>query len=175
MALNQKRLLVFAGIGLVVSGIVTILLIYQGTFASNATINPTGMGQNNGEFTLEEVHASPALVMHIHSQIEVKNSGKEIVVPAEIGIAPELWHDHSLDQFGPSRALLAPLHTHDESGTIHIESVVNRDYTLGEFLSIWGIEQDKILKVTFGDGEEIDDFQEHVLARNERLIIELRD
>jgi hypothetical protein len=175
VVLDQKRLLVFAGIGLAVSGIVTIVLIYQGTFASNPSVNSAGTSQDNEEFTLEEVHASPALVMHIHSQIEVKNSGQAVVVPAEIGIAPELWHAHSLDQFGPSRALLAPLHTHDESGTIHIESVVNRDYTLGEFLSIWGIEQDKILKVTTGDGEEIDDFQNHMLARNEKLIIEVKD
>jgi hypothetical protein len=166
---------VFAGIGLAASGIVTILLVYQGTFAPNGSVNSPGTGQDNEQFALEEVHANPALVMHIHSQIEVMNSGKKVVVPAEIGIAPELWHDHSLDQFGPSRALLAPLHTHDESGTIHIESVVNRDYTLGEFLSIWGIQQDRILKVTTGDGEEVDDFQNHVLTRNERLIIEVTD
>lgn len=168
-------MLVFAGIGLAISGIVTIFIIYQGTFASSGAINQASTGQNTGEFVLEEVHANPALVMHIHSQVEVQNSGQKVVVPAEIGIASELWHDHSLDQFGPSRALLAPLHTHDESGTIHIESVVNRDYTLGEFLSIWGIGEDKILKVTSGDGEGIADFQNHVLVRNERLVIEVRD
>lgn len=175
MVLTQKRLLAYAGIGLVASGIATIFIIYQGTFALNVSNDKVNTIQQDEEFTLEEVHANPALVMHIHSQIEVRNSWQNVVLPAEIGIASELWHDHSLDQFGPSRALLAPIHTHDESGAIHIESVVNRDYTLGEFLSIWGMGQDKILRVTSGDGLEIEDFQNHVLTRNERLIIEVRD
>ncbi|HEV8387413.1 MAG TPA: hypothetical protein VGQ03_07305 [Nitrososphaera sp.] len=172
--MTQKRLLVYAGIGLVASGIATIFVIYQGTFASNVSNDQVNTDQKDEEFTLEEVHANPALVMHIHSQIELRNSGQNVVLPAEIGIASELWHDHSLDQFGPSRALLAPIHTHDESGTIHIESVVKRDYTLGEFLSIWGMGQDKILKVTSDDGLEIEDFRNHVLTKNERLIIEVR-
>jgi hypothetical protein len=30
------------------------------------------------------------------------------------------------------------MHTHDESGVIHIESAVARNYTLGEFFDIWG-------------------------------------
>lgn len=96
-------------------------------------------------------------------------------VPAEIGIARELWYDHSLDQFGPSKALLAPLHTHDESGTIHIESVVNRDYTLGEFLSIWGMDPGKVVRATSSDSGDIQDFQNHVLVRNERITLEITD
>ena len=32
---------------------------------------------------------------------------------------------------------MAPLHNHDDSGTIHIESTVNKNCTLGEFLTIW--------------------------------------
>ena len=175
MVLTQKRLLAYAGIGLVASGIVTIFIIYQGTFTSKVDLDQINTVQQDEQFTLEEVHANPALVMHIHSQIEVRKSGQNVVLPAEIGIASELWHDHSLDRFGPSRALLAPIHTHDESGTIHIESVVNRDYTLGEFFSIWGMGQEKILRVTSGEGIEIEDFQSHVLTRNERLIIEVRD
>jgi hypothetical protein len=163
---NQKHLLIYGGIALAASGVVTIFLIYQGMLA-----NPTG----SQEFTLEQVHANPQLVMHIHSQIEVSKNGQKVLVPAEIGINPELWHDHSLDEFGPSKALLAPLHTHDESGTIHIESVTSRDYTLGEFLSIWGIDGDRIVRVTTGSGEEVQDFQNHVLLRNEKLAIEISD
>lgn len=175
MVLKQKQFLVYAGIGLVASGIATIFLIYQGMFASSTSDGQGILDQSNDEFTLEEVHANPALVMHIHAQIEVVKSGQKQIVPAEIGIARELWHDHSLDQYGPSRALLSPLHTHDQSGTIHIESVVNRDYTLGEFLSIWGMDTDTVTKVSSSDGIEIDDFENHILQRNERLIIEVSD
>lgn len=173
MVLKQKQFLIYAGIGLVASGIATIFLVYQDMFASSASDGVADSGQADDEFTLEEVHANPALVMHIHAQIEVLNSGQIQKVPAEIGIDPQLWHDHSLDQFGPSKALLSPLHTHDESGTIHIESVVNRDYTLGEFLSIWGMDKASIVKVRSSEGNEIEDFENHVLQRNERLIIEV--
>jgi hypothetical protein len=31
---------------------------------------------------------------------------------------------------------MAPLHTHDSSGIIHVESVVDRNYTLDEFLDM---------------------------------------
>ena len=30
-----------------------------------------------------------------------------------------------------------PLHTHDVSGTIHVETAVNRNYTVGDFFLIW--------------------------------------
>ena len=143
--------------------------------ASDTSGGQVPLVQDSGQFPLEQVHANPALVMHIHAQLEVQKDGQKVPVPAEIGIASELWHDHSLDDFGPSKALLAPLHTHDESGTIHIESVINRDYTLGEFLSIWGMQPDKVVMATSSDAGEIQDFQNHVLARNERITLEITD
>lgn len=36
----------------------------------------------------------------------------------------------------------APLHTHDDSGTIHVESSTNRNYRLGEFFKVWGLDLD---------------------------------
>jgi len=44
-------------------------------------------------------------------------------VPPQIGIIPEkciYW-----------------LHTHDESGIIHIESPIKRDFTVGQFFELW--------------------------------------
>ena len=55
---------------------------------------------------------------------------------ANIGIDSSLWQDHTLDQYGMEG--MAPLHTHDALGTIHVESRVLRDYTLGDFFRIWG-------------------------------------
>ncbi|HKU48611.1 MAG TPA: hypothetical protein VJP79_01550 [Nitrososphaera sp.] len=174
MGISQKRLFAYAGIGLVASGIATIFLIYQGTLASNSPVSQGALNERN--FQLEEVHANPNLVMHDHVLLQLRNvEGRGIQLPAEIGIAPELWHDHSLDNFGPSRGLLSPIHTHDQSGTIHIESVVKREYTLGEFLAIWGVDQSKISKVTLDNGTQIADIQDHVLARNERLVMQLQD
>ena len=39
----------------------------------------------------------------------------------------------------PQNVFFAVLHTHDDSGIIHIESPVQRDYTLGQFFDVWGV------------------------------------
>ena len=76
--------------------------------------------------------------MHVHPWLTITIVGQSATaVPANIGIDPSLWHDHSLDGYG-MMASMAPLHTHDASGMIHVESTVTRDYTIGEFFRIWG-------------------------------------
>lgn len=161
MAFNKKHLFLLAGIGLAVSGIATILLTYQG-------LAPTS-GQNT--FSLAEIH-SVKMAMHDHVPIAVVKAGQRMEVPENIGIAPELWHDHSLDSFGP--ATVSPMHTHDRSGTIHIESTAMRQFTLGEFLHIWGI-ADEVERVVDANGQEVQDFQNHVLENNKGLVLTLRD
>jgi hypothetical protein len=64
--------------------------------------------------------------VHIHEHLDLFVNGKHVAVPAEIGI-------------DPGGRFLAPLHTHDSSGVIHVESPVQRSYTLGEFFGIWGV------------------------------------
>src|SRR5713101_2875179 len=73
---------------------------------------------------------SKTMVLHIHPQLGITFDGQPLTVPSQIGIDQSLWKDHSLDQYGMSG--MAPLHTHDASGTIHLESNANRNYTLGE-------------------------------------------
>ncbi|NEC15346.1 hypothetical protein G3I34_24375 [Streptomyces sp. SID8014] len=67
------------------------------------------------------------LAMHIHTTLEVFADGEQVTVPADIGI----------DRSGPE-PLYSPLHTHDETGTVHVESAEWRDFTLGQFLTEWG-------------------------------------
>jgi len=81
--------------------------------------------------------------MHWHPILTI--TGSAVTVPAQIGIDQSLWKDHSLDQYGIGG--LSPLHTHDTSGTIHVESNTVRDFTLHEFLAVWGQP---------GDGSAID-------------------
>ena len=174
MVLTQKQVFIYAGIGLAASGIATMFLIYQEMIVPDTSSRENSPDGSKPAFTMQEVHANLKLVMHNHTRLELQSSGQPIELPAEIGIAPELWHDHSLDKFGPSDGLLAPIHTHDASGTIHIESVINRNYTLGEFLAIWGVDQGRMLKVTKSDGSEIDNYIDYFLGRNESLVMELR-
>ncbi len=74
--------------------------------------------------------------VHWHPHLSVTLNGSPYAVPTDIGINSNLWKDHSLDQYGSGAAAL---HTHDTSGTIHVEvNTSHRDFTLHEFLAIWG-------------------------------------
>jgi hypothetical protein len=66
--------------------------------------------------------------MHIHSNLQIFVHGQPVAVPTDIGI------DSSSDP-----ATVESLHTHEDSGTIHMESSVQRTFTLGEFFDIWGV------------------------------------
>lgn len=68
--------------------------------------------------------SSEGQVEHIHVHLDVIVNGQAVVVPAGIGI------DQSTQQ-------ISPVHTHDASGIIHIESPTVTNYTLGEFFSEW--------------------------------------
>jgi hypothetical protein len=61
---------------------------------------------------------------HIHANLRVYVNGQQIHVPANIGIDTEF---------------LAPLHTHDTSGIIHMEASEPYAFTLGQFFTVWGV------------------------------------
>ncbi|MFD5465640.1 YrzE family protein [Kitasatospora sp. NPDC127059] len=64
--------------------------------------------------------------LHIHAHLDVYADGQPVTVPALVGI----------DE-GAQR--ISPLHTHDPSGVIHVESPVSADFTLGQFLTEWQV------------------------------------
>jgi hypothetical protein len=74
--------------------------------------------------------------MHVHPQLSILIRGASETLPADIGIDRDLWRDHSLDRFGVNG--MSPLLTRDGSGTIHVESNTIRDFTLYQFLAVWG-------------------------------------
>ena len=123
--------------------------------------------------TSEQGTMGNKMVMHIHPQITVSINGQPAIVPENVGIDNTLWKDHSLDEYGMQG--MSPLHTHDNSGTLHVESTVNRDYTLGEFVNVWGgldTGNGKILKVTV-NGQPIPDWKNHILKDKEKISFEI--
>jgi hypothetical protein len=111
---------------------------------------------------------SKIMALHIHPLLSITVDGQPRTVPSQIGIDQSLWKDRSLDQFGLEG--LAPLHTHDASGTIHVESNVNRNYTLGEFLDIWGglDTNGKTVRANV-DGKPVSDFRDIILRDGEKI------
>ena len=63
--------------------------------------------------------------VHIHQHLDLYVDGHKVLVPAGVGIDPAVGY--------------APLHTHDPSGVLHVESTTVRPYTLGEFFAVWGV------------------------------------
>ena len=52
-------------------------------------------------------------------------------------------------QIGIENSCLYGLHTHDTSGTIHVESPVVANYTLGQFFDVWNKTQPNAYSSTF--------------------------
>lgn len=81
-------------------------------------------------------------VEHIHAHLDVRVNGQSVDVPAMIGI---------------DRRGISPVHTHDSTGVIHIESPVKQAFTLGEFFTEWdvGLSTDSIGGLQAGDGKTL--------------------
>jgi hypothetical protein len=75
------------------------------------------------------------LAYHVHAHLDVFVNGTHRLVPGGIGI--------NMDDPGCAQACISPLHTHDVSGIVHIESATPRSFTLGQFFTEWGVRLDK--------------------------------
>lgn len=60
--------------------------------------------------------------MHIHPHLKIFVKGEEIKIPANIGV---------------SASCMKPIHTHDDTGTLHLEFPTKTDVPLGNFFKIW--------------------------------------
>jgi len=123
------------------------------------------------DVTKEYVQHGKVSAMHWHPHLTITVDGKNVVVPKDIGV-----ESHSSDT-----EKMRILHTHDDSGKIHVESPRRQDFTLGEFFRVWG----KRFEDPFGDGkaygirvtvdgEEITEPLPHVLRDREEIRIEYR-
>ncbi len=63
------------------------------------------------------------LVYHWHADLTISSGAASVSIPAGIGI---------------STFCLEPLHTHDGTGRVHIETNTPRHYSIGDFFRVWG-------------------------------------
>ena len=62
---------------------------------------------------------------HYHAHLDVIVYGQPVVVPALVGI-------------DDARSMGSPMHTHDATGIVHLESEEDIPFTLGQFFTQWG-------------------------------------
>ena len=99
-------------------------------------------------------------------RLKVTVSGEQVEVPAFIGI----------DRV---RAVQAPAHTHDPGGEVWLEGEGNREVTLGQFFTLWGVRFDQAclgeacdgVRVS-ADGSEVGDPQGLVLRGVREVAVE---
>ena len=83
------------------------------------------------------------LLFHIHAHLAVYVDGAARTVPEGIGIMPPRQETQSGGQaFVTGGSCYYWLHAHTPDGIIHIESPVQRTFTLGDYFDIWGIPLD---------------------------------
>jgi hypothetical protein len=65
--------------------------------------------------------------LHTHQHLDIFINGQLVAVPTGIGV-------------NQSQGFISPLHTHDTTGVIHVESPTVQKYYLGQFFDVWGVE-----------------------------------
>ncbi len=63
---------------------------------------------------------------HTHSELQLWYGGARVLVPADIGI-------------DEAAGTLSPVHTHDRSGIVHVESPEIATFRLGQLFTEWGV------------------------------------
>ena len=99
--------------------VVLVGIVYYVSSTATSTVLTTATGGNNFPFACS---GSQTLFMHIHPWLRIVIDNRNITIPADVGATS------TCDQ---------PVHTHDTSGIIHIESPANQSYTLNDFFKIW--------------------------------------
>ena len=136
-------------------------------------ISPSFASSSSSSLTIDGITCDKEehFVSHIHMHLDIFINGKEFVVPSNIGIIPDnciYW-----------------LHTHDNTGVIHIESPDDRTFTLGQFFQIWGetfnnnqifdniVEDNNTLNV-YVNGKKVDsktDYRQTPLNEHDEIVI----
>jgi hypothetical protein len=85
--------------------------------------DPQTDGAAIGSFTCV---VNPPQTYHVHSHLSIVQNNEALAVPQYVGAAPS----------GNTHCFY-PIHTHDQSGKIHVESTASGTFTLGNLFDIW--------------------------------------
>lgn len=109
------------------------------------------------------------VIYHDHALVEYYLDGVKQTIPGDIGISID--NSHPLAQYGPSG--IAPIHTHDTSGVIHIESKEQRRFTFGEFLELWNLDLSGKNTSFFANNQPVADMESYDVQDQDMLRLEV--
>lgn len=107
-------------------------LIGQGGLEDNRTNGRGGQGKPvDGLSCYGGLNQSTfEYIYHAHTHLAIYKDGVRLAIPQLVGVVG--------DDEVPSTTCFYPLHTHDFTGTLHIEPTNYDRVTLGQFFNIWG-------------------------------------
>ncbi|HLY86517.1 MAG TPA: hypothetical protein VKO84_08420 [Gaiellaceae bacterium] len=105
---------------------------------SGPEIAPAGGPSPGGSVDGIACAPSEQLLFHIHARLTIFVNGKSRAVPAGVGFGSPVVEQTPKGPVVGSGTCVAWLHTHTTDGIIHIESPVQRTFTLGNFFDVWG-------------------------------------
>ena len=85
-----------------------------------------------------ECNTSEQVLFHIHAHLTIFVNGQQRQIPYGIGIPGVQVQQTPQGPFAATGSCFYWLHTHADDGIIHIESPVQKTFTLGDFFDIWG-------------------------------------
>jgi hypothetical protein len=140
--------LIGAVVAIIVAAVVAIVIIGRIPKSTNASApqidtNPALLASTAGQARGEPVDGIEAgsmeqLLFHIHAHLAIYVHGQQKFVPYGIGIVPPYQLQNTAGgAFVAGGSKFYWLHTHDETGIIHIESPQHRTFTLGDLFDIW--------------------------------------
>jgi hypothetical protein len=115
--------------------VVAVYVESRGPTSTIQVLPPSG----NGSFPFQCL-GTESVVYHVHPWLRIVINGQNVTIPGAIGLKNPLPEGNSTwgeVYGGSSSTCFEPVHTHDASGVLHIESPTNTNYTLGEFFQIW--------------------------------------
>ena len=97
-----------------------------------------------------------ATQFHIHPMLKIKVAGEEQELPDNIGIEPNC---------------MMSLHTHDNTGVIHVEAPEQKDFTLGDFFAVWKKDMRSFganMKMIINDKENTE-YENYIMRDKDRI------
>jgi hypothetical protein len=137
----------------VLLGVVVVLAVRGGAghTAPAAAPNQAAASQARGAGTAAPLRAASGqtvdgiqcqtqeqVLFHIHAHLAIYVNGQPHTVPPGIGIPDAQTQPTQDGPFVVSGSCFYWLHSHTADGVIHVESPVQRTYTLGNWFDIWG-------------------------------------
>jgi hypothetical protein len=103
-----------------------------------APLAGTGTGATGKDVDGISCQTGEQTVFHIHAHLTIFVNGSPRQIPAGIGIPGAQAQNTAQGPYVSSGTCFYWLHAHAADGIIHIESPVQRTYTLGDFFDEWG-------------------------------------